>query len=132
MGAPSEKRAYPKRTATGRSRPVRGPREEGLSGAERLTAAPSGRRTDEVDCRVELTLEFSSAEEARRVAAAMEPDNEGFVSTRRVGNILIATVSANNVSSLLHTLDDYLVCLGVAAGVRNIGCDEGSNDPGMS
>ncbi len=66
-------------------------------------------------CRVRLTLRFGTAEQARRVAKALEPDNEGFVRTRLEGRSLQVKADAASIPALLHTMDDYLACLAVAA-----------------
>jgi len=52
------------------------------------------------------------------VARALEPDNEGFVRTRLDGGMLLAEAEARSIPALLHTLDDYLACLGIAEIVR--------------
>ncbi|MGQ9583523.1 MAG: KEOPS complex subunit Pcc1, partial [Thermoplasmatota archaeon] len=68
-----------------------------------------------VRCAAALELELSSGAEARRVAAALEPDNEGFVRTWVSGRRIFARAEAGTIPALLHTLDDYLACFGVAA-----------------
>jgi len=65
-----------------------------------------------VKCRI--LLEYASNEEAKRVEKSLEPDNENFISTRVNGNVLEAEADAESVLSILHTLDDFLVCLSVA------------------
>jgi hypothetical protein len=72
----------------------------------------------QIYCTCTLELELSSPAEARRVAAALEPDNEGFVETKLNGNRITATAEAGSITALLHTLDDYLACFGIAAGVK--------------
>jgi hypothetical protein len=69
-------------------------------------------------CSVRLTLRFETAEQARRVAKALEPDNEGFLKTALKGRTLYAEADAASIPALLHTLDDYLACLSVAARLR--------------
>jgi hypothetical protein len=71
-----------------------------------------------VPCSCKLELEFSGSDEARRVAASLEPDNDGFLVTTLKGRKLIVNAKAGSIPALLHTLDDYLACLGVAAGIR--------------
>lgn len=72
----------------------------------------------EIGCRVRLVMEFPTEESARNVAMALEPDNEGFVRTRRDGKTLVAEAEAQSIQALLHTLDDYLACLGIAEGLK--------------
>ena len=73
---------------------------------------------NDVACAVKLSIELLSVEDAERVARALEPDNEGFVRTRLDGRMLLAEAEARSIPALLHTLDDYLACLGVAEVVR--------------
>jgi len=71
-----------------------------------------------IRCTAMLSLEFNGNSEASRVAAALEPDNEGFVATRVCGKRIEARMEAQSIEVLLHTLDDYLACLGVAEGIK--------------
>lgn len=66
----------------------------------------------EIEC--ELVFEYDTIEKAESVHKAVELDNEGFVESRIDGNRMIAKVTAKNLSSLKHTLDDYLVCVSMA------------------
>ena len=75
-------------------------------------------------CRVRLSLEFRTAERALRAARALEPDNEGFVRTALKGRTILAEAEARSIPALLHTLDDYLACLSVAARMET---DEKAN-----
>lgn len=65
-------------------------------------------------CRVRLALRFRTAEQARRAASALEPDNEGFIKTTLRGRVLSAEAESGSIPAILHTLDDYLACLSVA------------------
>jgi len=64
-----------------------------------------------------VTLEFESAEKAAKVLRSLQADDEGFVSSKVTGRTLVAVVESSSVSSLLHTLDDYLACVSVAADI---------------
>lgn len=64
-----------------------------------------------------LTLEFESAEKAKKVHRSIQADDEGFVSSKVTGRILEAQVESSSIASLLHTLDDYLACVSVAAEI---------------
>jgi hypothetical protein len=66
-----------------------------------------------------MELEFGTAEQARRVAKALEPDNDGFIRTKLKGRKLYAESDSSSIPALLHTLDDYLACLSVAARLAN-------------
>jgi len=61
-----------------------------------------------------LTLGYPSEEEAEKVHRSVELDNEGYLRTAVEGRSMVARIEADSVSSLLHTLDDFLACAGVA------------------
>jgi tRNA threonylcarbamoyladenosine modification (KEOPS) complex Pcc1 subunit len=70
---------------------------------------------DKVRC--VIVLEFASPAEAEKVHKSVELDNQGYISTRVVGNSIHAEVMSSSLNSLLHTLDDFLACAGVAKKV---------------
>lgn len=77
-----------------------------------------------MDLRANLTLEYGTEEEAKAVAGALHPDNEGFVKAVVEGKVIKAVVSSDTASSLRHTLDDFLACVKVAeeaVGVEKAG-----------
>jgi len=59
-------------------------------------------------------LEFDSNEIAEKVHRSVELDNQGYIVTRVDGNLIHAEIEADSLNSLLHTLDDFLACTGVA------------------
>ena len=64
-----------------------------------------------------IVLEFENAEKAKKVLRSIEADDQGFVKSKVTGKKLEAIVEGSSVSSLLHTLDDYLSCVSVAAEI---------------
>ena len=72
----------------------------------------SNRMSSRVKCA--LLLEFASHEEALHVHRSIELDNQGYLSTKVEGTAILADISAESLNSLLHTLDDFLACVGVA------------------
>ncbi len=64
-----------------------------------------------------ITLDFESAQQAKRVLRSIEADDEGFVTSKVTGKTLEAVMESKSVSSLLHTVDDYLACVSVAADI---------------
>jgi tRNA threonylcarbamoyladenosine modification (KEOPS) complex Pcc1 subunit len=64
-----------------------------------------------------LTLEFESPEKAKKILRSIQADDQGFVTSKVTGKMLEAVVESASVSSLLHTLDDYLACVSVAAEI---------------
>lgn len=71
--------------------------------------------------KISCTLEFDydSEDEAQAVARAVEVDNEGFVSMVVEGIRITSTVESKSISSLIHTLDDFLACVSVAERIVN-------------
>lgn len=61
-----------------------------------------------------VTLEFENAEKAKKVLRSIRADDQGFVTSTLKGKTLEAVVESKSISSLLHTLDDYLACVSVA------------------
>lgn len=61
-----------------------------------------------------LSLEFGSETEAERVHKSVDLDNDGYLTTKVDGRMILAHIEADSLKSLLHTLDDFLACLGVA------------------
>ena len=69
--------------------------------------------------RLKCRLEFSydSEKEARAIAKAVEVDNYQFVKTTQEGKRIISEAESESLSSLIHTLEDFLGCIGVAENV---------------
>ncbi len=66
----------------------------------------------EVTCTLEFEME--SEEKARAVADSVKVDDENFVKTEVSGSRILATITAKDVSSLTHTIDDYMACISIA------------------
>jgi len=64
-----------------------------------------------------LTLEFESLKQAKKVHQSIQADDQGFVTSTVTGKTLEAVIESTSVASLLHTLDDYLACVSVAAEI---------------
>ena len=64
-----------------------------------------------------LTIEFDNEKKLETVLQSIKVDYFDFVKSKKINNRLEAEISSNSVSSLLHTLDDYLACVSVAAKV---------------
>lgn len=62
-------------------------------------------------------LEFHSPEAAANVLKSVEMDNDEYVDSRLDGSSIVAHMEADSLRSLLHTLDDFLSCVGVAEKV---------------
>jgi hypothetical protein len=65
-----------------------------------------------ITCKLEFS--YDSKEEAEAIAKAVEVDNYQFVNTKLEGKKIISTAESETIPSLIHTLDDFLACVGVA------------------
>ena len=68
-----------------------------------------------VICKLEFS--YDSKEEAEAIAKAVEVDNYQFVKTKLDGNRIVSIAESESIPSLIHTLDDFLACVGVAEKV---------------
>jgi tRNA threonylcarbamoyladenosine modification (KEOPS) complex Pcc1 subunit len=59
-------------------------------------------------------LEFGTHEEAENVHRSVALDSDGYLTTGIEGSAVVAEIHADSLNSLLHTLDDFLACTGVA------------------
>ena len=66
-------------------------------------------------CNIEI--EFENSKQVETVLKAVKVDDFDFVKSKLNGKKLNARIESKSVSSLLHTLDDYLACISVAAKV---------------
>src|SRR6266568_1980838 len=64
--------------------------------------------------RARIVLTFADMATAKAVAKSVSLDDEGYIRTTRRGRTITAVANADGTLRLLHTLDDYLSCLGVA------------------
>ena len=62
----------------------------------------------------EIVIEFNDVEKAKTVLKSIEVDNFDFIKSWRDGKKLSAHIESISISSLIHTLDDYLACVSIA------------------
>jgi hypothetical protein len=62
----------------------------------------------------DITIEFDNTEKVKKIIKSVEVDNLDFVKSKTLGKKLEAHIESKSVSSLLHTLDDFLACISVA------------------
>jgi hypothetical protein len=62
----------------------------------------------------DVVIEYDDVKKTETVLKSIEVDNLGFVKSQTNGKHLEARIESKSISSLLHTLDDYLVCVSVA------------------
>ncbi len=66
-----------------------------------------------------LELKYDDERTAKAVSKAVDVDNYQFVTSKLEGDKIISKIESNSISSLIHTLDDYLACVSVAEKVVN-------------
>ena len=62
----------------------------------------------------DINLEYDSPLKAKKILQSIKVDDYEFVKSSVSKNSIKATMSNTSVSSLLHTLEDYLACVSVA------------------
>ena len=65
----------------------------------------------------DIEIEFDDYPQVENVLKAVEVDDFEFVKSKLNNKKLNAHIESTSISSLLHTLDDYLACISVAAKV---------------
>ena len=61
-----------------------------------------------------LIIEYDDPKKAQTVLSSTKVDDFQFVKSKINKNKLESTIESNSVSSMIHTLDDYLACISVA------------------
>lgn len=69
----------------------------------------------EVSC--EIVIDLGDVGKVKTVLKSIKVDDFDFVKSKVSGKRLEAKIKANSISSLIHTLDDYLSCVSVAMKV---------------
>ncbi len=67
-----------------------------------------------MDITCEIVIEFDNPKKVKTVLKSIEVDNFDFVKSNVNGKKLEACIKSTSITSLLHTLDDYLACVSVA------------------
>lgn len=65
----------------------------------------------------DVVIEFDDVEKVETVLRSIKVDDFNYVRSKADGKRLEAHIESSSVSSLLHTLDDYLACVSVAEKV---------------
>ena len=68
-----------------------------------------------VNC--DIVIDFDDIIKVKTVLKSIKDDDFDFVKSKANGKRLEAKIETNSVSSLIHTLDDYLACVSVAIKV---------------
>jgi len=62
----------------------------------------------------DVVIEYGDVKKTGNILKSIEVDNLGFVKSQKNGKYLETHIESKSISSLLHTLDDYLACISVA------------------
>jgi len=65
----------------------------------------------------DIVIDFDNIKKVKTVLKSIKVDDFDFVKSKANGKRLEAKIETNSVSSLIHTLDDYLACVSVAIKV---------------
>ncbi len=65
----------------------------------------------------EIVIEFGNKKNVENVLKSIEVDNFDFVKAKVNGKKLETSIKSDSISSLLHTIDDYLACVSVAGKI---------------
>ncbi len=61
-----------------------------------------------------MLFEYKNKEDVENIAKTVTVDNYIFVKTKTKDNKIISEIESESLPSMLHTIDDYLACVGVA------------------
>lgn len=64
-----------------------------------------------------IIIEFDDPKKVKTVLKSVKVDDFDFVKSKIIKYRIESTIECNSISSLLHTLDDYLSCLSVATKI---------------
>jgi len=64
-----------------------------------------------------MLFEYKNKKNAEDIAKSIKVDNYIFVKTETKDNRIISEIKSDSIPSMLHTIDDYLACVGVAEGI---------------
>ena len=65
-----------------------------------------------INCKVKI--EYKDIEEADKILKSIEVDNLDYIRSERKGKFINTEIESNSISSIIHTLDDYLACVSIA------------------
>ena len=68
-----------------------------------------------IDCTIEL--HFDSREHATQIYESVNIDDATFMDSKNTKNCIQTKIETTSVSSMIHTIDDYLACIKVAENI---------------
>ncbi|MGB9885331.1 MAG: KEOPS complex subunit Pcc1 [Methanomassiliicoccales archaeon] len=72
-----------------------------------------------IECTIEIS--YSNKTHAETIRRAIELENENYATASVEENILVIKATAASIPSLLHTVEDLLVCIKAAEDAMEIG-----------
>ena len=64
-----------------------------------------------------MTLEYPMKDEVDKILKSVKVDNYNFIRCKRDKNRIKCDIESNSISSMLHTIDDFLSCIILAEEV---------------
>jgi len=65
-----------------------------------------------INCKIKI--DFKDEKESKAILRSIEVDNLEYINSRQDGRTIVTNIESKSISSLIHTLDDYLSCVSVA------------------
>lgn len=73
--------------------------------------------SDSMNVTCDIVIDFDNSDKSNTVLKSIKVDDFDFVKSKAIENRLEVKIKSKSISSLLHTLDDYLACVSVAMKV---------------
>ena len=71
-----------------------------------------------IECNI--TLEFESEKIANNTLESVKIDNNGYVKSMAEGKNIVSIIKAETPLSLIHSIEDFLICIKVAEQVASL------------
>jgi hypothetical protein len=65
-----------------------------------------------ITCNIKIS--YDNSKEVDAILKSIEVDNQNYIKSEKIGKTLETNIEGNSISSLIHTLDDYLACVSIA------------------
>jgi hypothetical protein len=70
-----------------------------------------------MDTICKLIIECENNKKVKTILKSVQVDDFNFVNSKIDGKKFVATIKASSISSLIHTLDDYLSCISIVINI---------------
>jgi len=65
-----------------------------------------------ISCKIKI--DYKNEKQVDTILKSIEVDNLDYIKSEKKENSLITNIESKSISSLIHTLDDYLSCVSIA------------------